>query len=80
MEVCEAASGWHTSLGVWINEEKITVIEMGSQVAQSVEHRTLDVEVRESKPALGTGGGVGSHLTSPIRRDARSLEDQDLGN
>ena len=24
--------------------------------------------------------GVGSHLTSPIRRDARSLDDQDLGN
>ena len=26
----------------------------------------------ESKPALGTDGRVGSHLTSPIRRDARS--------
>ena len=24
------------------------------------------------KPALGTGGGVGSHLSSPIQRDARS--------
>ena len=40
-----------------------------------------DVETQGSKPALGgTGGGVGSHLTSPIRRDARSLDDQDLGN
>ena len=51
----------------------------GRQVAQSVE-RLLDVEVRGSKPTLGTGGGVGSHLTSPIRRDVRFLDDQDLGN
>ena len=53
---------------------------MGRQVARSVERRTLDVEVQGSKPAMGTGGGFGSHLTSPIRRDVRSLADQDLGN
>ena len=27
---------------------------LGSQVAQSVEHATLEVEVQGSKPALGT--------------------------
>ena len=55
--------------------------ERRKQVAQSVERRTLDVEVRESKPALGTGGGgVGSNLTSPIRRNARAMYDRDLGN
>ena len=49
-------------------------------MAQSLERRALDVAGgRGSKLALGTGGGVGSHLTSPIRRDARSLDDQDLG-
>ena len=48
------------------------------QVAQSIERWTLDVEVRGSKPALGTGSGVGCHLTSPIRRDTRSLDDQYL--
>ena len=53
---------------------------MGRQVAQSVERPTLDVEVLRPKPAQVTGGGVGSPLTSPIRRDARSLDDQDLGN
>ena len=46
--------------------------ENGCQVGQSVERQTLEVEVHGSKPALGTGGRVGSHLTSPIQRDARS--------
>ena len=44
----------------------------GPNVVQLVEHWTPEVEVRGSKPALGTGGGVGSRLTSPIRWDARS--------
>ena len=44
----------------------------GRHVAQSVELRTLEVEIWGSKSALDTGGGVGSHITSPIRRDARS--------
>ena len=52
----------------------------GRQVAQSVERRTKKVEVRESSPAMGTGCGVGSHLTSPIGGEARSLDGQDLGN
>ena len=43
--------------------------DLYGQVPQSVERRTLDVEVRGSKPAPRTGGGVGSHLTSPIWRD-----------
>ena len=34
----------------------------------SVERRTLDEKVRGLKPALGTGGGVRSHFTSPSRR------------
>ena len=47
---------------------------MGLQVAQSVERRTLEVEVRGSKPALGPCGGVGAHLTSHIQWDAMTLE------
>ena len=36
--------------------------------------RTLDpgIEVRGSKPAVGTGDVVGYHITNPIRMDARS--------
>ena len=60
--------------------ENLGYVELGRQVAQSVERRTLDVEVRGSNAGLGTGGGVGSHPTSPIRRDERSLDDKDLGN
>ena len=52
-------------------------LSLRCQVAQSIEHLTLEVEVQGSKPALGTGGGVGSHLISPIRRDFRSLDDTD---
>ena len=61
------------------SKEKIFAF-LGRQVAQSIERRSLDVEVWGSKPALGNGGGVRYHLTSPIRRNARSLDNEGLGN
>ena len=33
-----------------------------------------------NEPVLSTGGGVGSHLTSPIRMGCQVLDYQDLGN
>ena len=50
----------------------LNVYFKGRQISKSVEPRTLEVGVPGSKPVLGTGDGVGSHLTIPIRRDARS--------
>ena len=50
----------------------IVASALGRHVAQLVERQTLGVEVQGSKPAPGAGGGVGSHPTSPIRKDARS--------
>ena len=43
-------------------------------MSESVEHPTVEVEVWGSEPAPGTGGGVESHLTSPIRGDVKTLE------
>ena len=46
-------------------------LKTGRQVAQSVERRTLEAEVPGSNPCRAPGGGVGFHLTSPIRRALR---------
>ena len=54
------------------HETFISMYTEGRQVAQSGERRALDIKVRGSKLALGTGGGVGSYLSSPIGRDAMS--------
>ena len=61
-------------------DNRIQFVYQARNVAQSVERWTLDLEIQGSKPALGTGGKVGSHPTNPIPRDARSLDDQDLPN
>ena len=41
------------------------------QIAQWIERRTLEVEVRGSEPMMGTCGWIGIHLTSPIRKALR---------
>ena len=61
----------HYNLKVGLITGAHQIKSSGASVAQSVERRTIEVEVRGSKPALGTGGGVGSHLTSLIRRALR---------
>ena len=43
----------------------------GRQVAQSVERRTLKQKSRVRNTCWAPGGGVGFHLTSPIRRAVR---------
>ena len=43
----------------------------GRQVAQSVERRTLKQKSLVRNPCWAPGGGVGFHLSSPIRRAVR---------